>query len=271
MSFSPILEKQYKAREYAFHPLMEAFLIGATIFVVVCTVSYFIYVHALNAQKGEIREGMVRTAKTIATIIDGELADLHETFKDVRQEHSTEYARFTKPLEKILAGDKTIVFIYTAIMKENEVFFVVDPTPEGDADGDGVDDKSHIMQPYPAADIALHTALKEHLAAPTKEPYIDKWGSFMSAYAPFYDSQGRFVGVVGIDITAQNYFTRLRPMVRATARAMVAGFFVSFIVGALVWFMRNFASIINRRRIEVIKDVQLIRKEISARLGSGTW
>jgi sensor histidine kinase regulating citrate/malate metabolism len=271
MSTPPIFEKQYKAKAYVFHPLMEALLIGGGIFVVVFTVSYFIYVHALDAQKGEIREGMVRVAKTVATILDGKLADLHKTFKTRSQEKGADYARFTEPLKKILACDKTIAFIYTVILKDNKVYFVVDPTPEGDANGDGIDDKSHIMQPYPEADAQMLTALREHRAVPTKEPYTDRWGSFMSAYAPFYDSNGQFVGIVGIDITAKNYFARLRPMVRSTVRAMVAGFFVSFMVGALVWFMRNFAAIINKRRIEVISDVKLMKKEITDRVELGAW
>ena len=263
MSISTYLKKQHSAREYRFRPLREAIFVGVAIFTVVFSVSYFIYVHALNAQKGEIREGLIRTAKAVSTMID---AEVHRTFVDRSQESSEAYKEFIKPLEKVLATDNSIVFIYTTIMIDDKVYFIVDPTPEGDADGDGVDDKSHIMEEYVDADDSLITALKEQRAVPTEEPYVDKWGSFMSAYVPFYSDDDEFIGVLGIDIEADNYFERLAPMSRATVRAMVAGFFISFMIGALVWFIRNFTAVINRHRLEMVKDYEGLKNTVKKQM-----
>ena len=260
MSLSVYLEKQHRTQNYRIRPFKEAVVITIAIFMVVFSVSYFIYVRALDAQKGEIREGLIRTAMVIATMLDG---DVHKQFKNRSQESGELYKNFIKPLEKVLATDDTVVFIYTTILKGDQVYFVVDPTVEGDSDGDGVDDKSHIMELYADADAALRLALTEQKAVPTDEPYTDKWGSFMSAYVPFYDNKGEFVGVLGIDIKAENYFTRLKPMLRATVRAMVAGFFVAFLVGSLVWFMRNFSLIINRHRVEISNDFEGMKSELS--------
>ncbi len=259
MALSTLLAKKHTMKDYRFRPLTEAIIIGLSILLVILSVSYFIYSHALDAQKGEIREGLLRTAVTISSIIDG---DIHNRFKHPDQEHEESYLNFIKPLEKILSLDESIVFIYTTVMIDDKVYFVVDPTPEGDADGDGIDDKSHIMELYKNADSALRKALKEQVAMATDEPYVDKWGSFMSAYAPFYTRDGDFAGVVGIDITANNYFTRLKPMLRSTVRAMVAGCFVSFVVAALVWFMRNFAKIINARRKTVVQDFAALQHSL---------
>jgi len=259
MSLSYYLTKQHQARTYSIKPLPEAFVLALCIWCLVFTTSYFIYVHARNAQKGEIREGLIRTAKVIATTLD---SDMHRTFIHRDQEQSDQYKKFIKPLEKVLMTDESIVFIYTTTLVNDKVYFIIDPTPEGDADGDGIDDKSHIMERYEDADISLITALKEQKAISSHEPYVDKWGSFMSAYVPFYDSTGEFVGVLGIDINAENYFERLKPMLRATVRAMVAGVFLSFFMGILIWFMRNFVAIINRRRLALRDDYDGLKNEV---------
>lgn len=33
----------------------------------------------------------------------------------------------------------------------------------------------------------------------------DKWGNYLTAYAPIYDNNGRFMGVMGVDIYLRHY------------------------------------------------------------------
>ena len=132
----------------------------------------------------------------------------------------------------------------------------MDPTPKGDADGDGVEDSVDIMQEYDDPSGFLGEALRTQRTIVTKDPYTDQWGTLFGAYVPFYDDNGSFVGVLGIDITADNYFKRLMPIKRATIRAIVAGFFITFVIGSLVWFTRNFSSIVNRNRLLLIKELK---------------
>jgi hypothetical protein len=141
--------------------------------------------------------------------------------------------------------------LYTVILENDTAYFVLDPTPEGDADNDGVDDKAHIMEEYTDAPDELLMALRNQ-SHETSEPYTDDWGQFVTSYIPFYDSAGEFVGVLGIDITAEMYQQRTQPIFRATVRTMVASFFIAFMVGSLVWFMRNFAKIINAKRNRLV-------------------
>lgn len=240
-----IPEHELVAADYRIYPLTEALVIGVVVFLAIFLTTYFIYLHALNAQKGEIRDGLVRTCAALATFVDG---DAHKQFISQDQEGSAAYNNALEPFKKVLAADPSIAFVYTTILQDNAVKFVLDPTESGDANGDGVDDKSHIMQDYPEASAELVRALHERITVTTEEPYKDRWGSFVSGYVPFYDAENNFVGVLGIDIHAENYFERLAPIKRATVRAIVTGFFISFLIAALVWFMRNFSKIINRRR-----------------------
>lgn len=241
--------KQIPVR-YRIWPVFEGVAAMVGIFFIFLFVSFFIYEHALNAQKGEIQDGLLHTAAVISTMIDG---DVHHTFTNKGQETSAEYLEFIKPLEKVLAKDKDIAYIYTLRLVDGKVYFVVDPTPPGDSDGDGVDDKSHIMELYEDATPAMFRALSNQVAAVEKEPSRDKWGAFISGYVPFYDSNDEFAGVVGIDLTANNYFTRLEPIKRATIRTFATAFFISWMIGAVVWFMRKFAKVLNQKRNELLK------------------
>ncbi len=241
-----------QVREYRIYPLFEAIVIGLGAFTVIALTTYFIFYHALEAQKGEIREGISRTASVLSRYVD---VEKHKTFVDRKQEKTAAYRQALQPFELALEADPTIVFIYTGILKNDKVYFILDPTPEGDADGDGVDDKAHIMDEYPEVSEEMVTALKEQKIVVSEEPYTDRWGSFVSAYAPFYDKNKKFAGVLGLDISADTYFERLAPIKRATIRAFVAGFFISFLMGIVTWFTRNFAAIINYSRLRIINKI----------------
>ena len=102
----------------------------------------------------------------------------------------------------------------------------------------------------------------------SKEPYTDEWGSFVSGHIPIFDSKGEFVGALSIDIDATAYFERLEPIKRATIRAMVTGFFISYLIAALVWFMRNFSATINRKRIQLLGKIKVGKENIGKSLGS---
>ncbi|NTW69902.1 MAG: chemotaxis protein [Chlorobiaceae bacterium] len=242
--------------EYRFYPLAEAVLIGVVSFCAIFITTWFIYFHTLNAQKGEIREGLLRAGAVGALFVDG---DLHSQFISRDQEQSEAYLKALKPLKNIMQADSTIAYVYTLVMKNNKVYFVLDPTLTGDRDHNGLDDKSHIMDPYPDAGPLVLQAFREQRNVVSQEPYTDSWGSFLSAYIPVYDSNQKFVCLLGIDIRADNYLERLAPIRRATIRAMVTGFFVSFLIAALVWFMRNFSKIMNRSRHEIYEDYMRLK------------
>jgi len=246
----------FKGKKYQIYPLPEALFIGFGVFFAIFLTTYFIYFHALNAQIGEIKEGLLRTAKIVTTFIDG---DKHTIFKNRSQETSKDYLDAIRPFQAVLDADETIKYLYTGILKDGKVYFILDPTPTGDADGDGVDDKAHIMDEYPEASKEMISALEGEQIVISKEPYTDRWGSFISGYIPFYDSNGSFIGVLGIDIQASNFFERLAPIKRATVRTMVSGFFIAFLIASLVWFTRNFGLRINHKRLNIIDELQHVQ------------
>lgn len=258
---SPEHDHDHEVKEYLFHPFREAVIVGFIVFVVISITTLLIYFNTVSAMNGEIREGLARTASVVALSIDG---DLHRTFCSPEQERSPEYARAVQPLIRTLRGDSTIAFVYTVVLKDGKPYFVLDPTPPGDTNGDGIDEKSHIMQEYDDGSPVMMDALRQRKCLTEAQPYKDKWGASISGYSPFYDSSGMFVGIVGVDVKADNYNRRLEPIRRASIRAIVTGLFTAFIVSSLVWFMRNFLKVINANRLRIHADLMSERQRKQA-------
>lgn len=233
-----------EAAEYRFRPLTEAIVIGLVFFVAIFITTFFIYHHAIEAQKGEIREGLLRTGSVLVSFIDG---DRHADFRSPEQKDSAAYQEAVMPLKRAIEADPSIPFAYTTVLQDDKVYFVLDPVPPENPDSVA------IMEEYSDASPELIEAFKTGQATASREPYMDEWGSFVSGHIPLHDSQGEVVGVLSIDIDATRYFERLAPIERATVRAMVTGFFISYLIAALVWFMRNFSAVINAKRVAIIK------------------
>ena len=141
------------------------------------------------------------------------------------------YNRILAPLRKFLHATPGVKYLYTATLKDDRIYFVVDSALPVDADGDGVTDQSGLMEVYDGADPYIRIALREDRALTTPEPYTDKWGTFISGFAPLHDSAGAQVGVVGIDITADRYLSDLRRMQRAALLGILPAVSFSGLVG----------------------------------------
>lgn len=263
------------AKQYRIHPIREGLAVGLAIWVVAMVTTYFILHHSLRAEEEEIREGMLRQAKIIATLVDG---DQHPEFISKDQENSDTYQAAIRPLARALLEscderiknfeaifDKengcSLIFIYTAILVDEDVFYVLDPWPSGiySPDSPDVEMKSHIMDKYPDANANMIAALKDGKAM-TTEVFEDVWGDFISAYAPFYNSREEFVGIVGVDMRADRYTERLKPIKRAANRAFLAISIIAYVMGAVVWFLRRFTLIINTKRFALLEAYQAKNK-----------
>lgn len=244
---------EHKVRSYRIYPLAEGLIAAIVICFAVGISSWFIYVRSDAALQGEIQDGLLRTTAVVSTMIDG---DIHKSLTSKKQESSEEYQDLVKTLRQIKASNEDIHYIYSGILKDGQVRFVLDAEQEGDHDGDGLDDHVHIGDLYEEASDEMLTALKEQRPVVSREPYQDRWGKFVSGYAPIYDKNHNFVGVLGMDIAIAKYEARLKPIRQATIRAAATGLFISFLTGVGVWFMRRFADEINQSRQRIMKDLE---------------
>lgn len=208
------------------------FLSALVIFMITCLCGAALYVRAVRALKVEVRENLIRTAQIAAALIDG---DGHQAFTDPKQEKTPAYLHALKPLSQLQNASEDIKYIYTCVLKQSKVYFVLDPTPAGTFTADGVENKSHIMQLYPEAGRAIILALRSGKAQADTEPTKDSWGMLLSGFAPIHDSQGRCVGIVGVDLTANRYVAHLASMHRAAQLGVITAAILSFLAGCIVF------------------------------------
>lgn len=146
------------------------------------------------------------------------------------------YTEISRRLEGVLDSDPRIAFVYTIINVDGEPHFIVDPTPAGDSDQDGVEDKSFIMEPYEDADSFLLRALRLGEPVALLEPHSDQWGTFVSSYAPVFNAKGQLECIVGVDVRYEDFLASLEQSRReyggwfwlALIQAVVAGGVASY-------------------------------------------
>jgi signal transduction histidine kinase len=181
--------------------------------------------------KQALHQHLLGAARTLALTVD---ADLHPTFVDPSQEASEAYQKEIEQLERVklaLDPNSIIQFVYTCVAKDDEVRFVLDITPAGDHDQDGVDDKAHVMEVYESPNATLRKVLRTGLAEVAPEPYQDRWGSFISGYAPIFDRHHAMVGVAGVDIELSEYHLQLSGVRHVAILSALAALSLSFVAG----------------------------------------
>lgn len=188
------------------HPFAIAAMVGSLVFLVAVVSEHFIHEIAESAIQDEIRGNMKRLARAAATLVD---PLSHQNFTTRDHEFTPEYHDAIRPLKRFQNSDGEIAYVYTCIRKNGKVYFVLDPTAEGDVNRDGIEDKAHIMTAYPDAPAELIAAFKDDHATADIMPSDGRLGRFISGYAPIRNELGRTVGVAGVDLSAENFEKRL--------------------------------------------------------------
>jgi hypothetical protein len=259
------LEK-LKPKRYRIHPLLESISIAVVIFIATFSTVYFVFDRALYAQEGEIRQGLLRTAHVAASVLD---VDQHGRFDNDELRTQAEFQAAVRPLVLMQRSDPQIAYLYTLVKRGAQYHFVFDSTQSLQFPPDG-EDAVQIMQVYEDAlnNEAMLRAFETEKPTTSNEAYSDEFGRFISGYVPLRDAEGKFRGVLGMDIDVKDYEARLAPIRRATVRAQVTGFFIAFLMGATVWFLRNFIQVVNDKRQRVFDLFKLALTRTIKKTGS---
>ena len=218
------------------NPVKEGILIALFLSVVALLNTSLIYSKSSSYISYQMKNGLESIARLAAASIDG---DLHEKFTDPVQEKTEDYAAAVRPLKVFLKTLPDVRYIYTARLIGDKVRFILDASPVGDADEDGVEDHSFIMDVYENPDVEFIKALKTEKVQVSREPYKDKWGSFITGYAPFFDSSKKLSGVVGIDMKAQDFEARINDLRKASIFNLLVQWPICVLIGFLVAFTRH--------------------------------
>ncbi|MEA3543675.1 MAG: response regulator [Thermodesulfobacteriota bacterium] len=195
--------------------------------------------------------------------VDG---DLHHQLIHPEQEGNSTYLQLKQHLQKLRDSSSDIFYIYT--MRKNQrgkIEFVVDAT-------DNSEEIAHLGEIYSDARTQLRnnfTTLQRPLVE--DQFYTDTWGTWLSGYAPFYDSQGDRAGILGIDISAQTVIHYKQQLLK---RALTAIGIILPLILLLGYLMgRRFSSpiIAMKSTVELIGDGDLCQRvdiESNDELGS---
>ncbi len=168
-----------------------------------------------TAMKEQIDARMLDISMTAADMLDG---DAYEKIT-INDQDSPEFLKMYETL-KYFQDNINLEFIYCIRkISDEEYIFTIDPAEH---------DPSEYGQK-----VAITEALKqasEGVSAVDKVPYQDDWGSFYSAYSPFFNSKGEVVGIVAVDFSADWYEEELSKGGRLILRGLIA----SIIIGAVI-------------------------------------
>jgi signal transduction histidine kinase/CheY-like chemotaxis protein len=199
---------------------------------------FYMWHSAREAQLDAVRTELKQLARVAATLVDG---DRHRLIRSPAQAGQTDHLALLAPLVRFHKATSDIIYVYTAILERDRIYYVLGTDYLYRVDGDN-ETPDAVMMPHDTWDPTLRRALEQHAVAVNEAPVKEAVRSYMSAYAPFYDSQGRFVGVVGVDMWVRDFDARIAAIGRAGIGAFAAIAMLSVLAGFVVFRLSTMAS-----------------------------
>lgn len=195
--------------------------------IVVGTVSYLNFRNQILA---DVRQRLLNIVSIAAV---GQNGDLHAKIQSAQDMQSNVYQQLHDANEKILATDPALQYLYTLRVNDNgEIYFVVD---NGSAPGYVPIQTGVIYDDASAFLTARAATLDQPVVEPV--PYTDKWGTFFSAYAPFYREDGTREGIIAVDIDVSEVLaiekTTLNQILVVSLTTLVVVASVGYLLGTL--------------------------------------
>jgi signal transduction histidine kinase/ActR/RegA family two-component response regulator len=224
-------------------PLLHGMQAGTVMMVISSLGLFYLWHSAWQSQLEAVRTELAQLARVAATLVDG---DRHRLLKSQSQAGSPDHLSLLAPLVKFHKATSDIIYVYTAILDKNRIYYVLGTDYLYRVEGDS-QMPDPIMAPHDTSDATLRHALEQHEVTVDQEPVKEAVRSYMSAYAPFYDSQGRFVGVAGVDMWVRDFDARVGAIRRAGIGAFAVVAMLSVLAGFLVFRLSRTASRARRR------------------------
>ena len=161
---------------------------------------------AREAAVREFRSNLMAVATMAAATIN--MAE-HERLQRPQDQSGPDYRRVQEQLEQLRHACRysRISDLYTMRLRHGQPIFVVDSYAPGEcvidfSDGPDVEPPK-LGEVYDDPTPCMLEALRTGQLLAETEPDRDRWGTWLSAYAPLLDVHGRYVGIVGVDASAQ--------------------------------------------------------------------
>jgi len=188
--------------------------------------TYFIYEISIRRQKLELQDRILSLVKASSMLID--VDKLIQIKPELASQGSDLYKEMKKRLKNISKNDPLIDSVYTMVKSGKEDFwiFLVDS-------GDKRKRSAFCGEYY---DVSKLPQMKLAFQGPIvdKEITSDKWGMFLSGYAPLYNSQGKAVAMLGVDVRSDSIRNMQLILAKRFIVVLIFGIILSLFMG---WFV----------------------------------
>jgi methyl-accepting chemotaxis protein len=240
-------------------PRKDALIAASAVFFITtfCNVAV-----SLIAERGllhTVQHHLISVASIASQMTQG---DLHQTLTQPAQKGSSEYLSVQAPYRHILAGDPELRYVYTMVLRGDKVHLVVDTkqqASENQPQKDERDTTANVMEEYPDATASMRKALAEKMMVVEPNTYSDEWGTFLSAYAPIYNNKKQAIGVVGVDMDANDFQSQMRSVWIAFSIGCILAIALSCVIFISVVRLRSrhlHEELIRLKRLEAMHDFQ---------------
>ena len=242
--------RRAKAPERRFDPriFILASLAAAAILASIVAVPQWL---SKQARWEALRSSVGDIAELAVSVIDG---DLHHQLLDPANYSDELYQRALKPLVRFHSADPDIYYLYTMAERDGKTFFVLDTAASPDLITERQLEASAYMEPFEIREEYEDGWTKEVASGKT---YVtptfqtDDYGTFLTAHAPIYDSQGRYSGFVGVDFDTQYYFNREARFRSIAIATLGVALLLALAIGYMV---AVYHSVIGRRLDELYES-----------------
>jgi adenylate cyclase len=169
----------------------------ASFVILILAVTSLTYLYTFRETKSALKavtqSELLALASVIASQLNGEPAEAMRNLKP-GDEISPAFIQIRNRLLAMRKSHPDIRYVYTMRRSDNGVEFLVDPDY-----GNTEDPGAKIGETYTGS--SMVSLMRGFEVASVDSKYnTDRWGTFLSGYAPFYDTQGTLVGIVGVDM-----------------------------------------------------------------------
>ncbi|MBK8284115.1 MAG: hypothetical protein IPK97_04160 [Ahniella sp.] len=209
-------------------PIRDGVLAGVVVFLVSCLGVWLTYERAAEAQFRAVQGELLQLGRTAATLVD---PDIHEQLRDTSQTGSAAHLGALEPLVAFHKATQHVIYLYTARRTGDTIQFVLGTDYLYRVSGDELP-ADPIGTVYAGQDPFFRQAFDRATEQVADHVVQERHRSYVSAYVPLRDASGRFYGVLGIDMVADDFEDRMRGVrlaaqlsgLAVTVLAIIAGF-----------------------------------------------
>lgn len=209
------------------------------IITLVSTIFYYLYTQVTLNQKEIIFSELKKKATILSSIID--LDSYEKMLNSGITGEGRKYQEIVTPLRRAHFSIDGLRYVYTVYVSningKDKILFGLDTSLLKDLDNDGIIDHSDFRSEYNDAPKEILKAMKSGQTVFTEKPYKDKYGTFISAFVPLVNKDGKVFSVLGVDMLYTKYQETLEDYKGLIFKIYLTCIFLLLIFSIILYFL----------------------------------